>query len=401
MHVILSSPELLPVFLSAPKKLSGSDNVTTALFYAGKVLAQIIGGESLSVLEKLGIDCFDTLFVGKKPMTLFFKKALPSEISTLRLLLLMNFIVRGKKIYIIRINANKKGRYDFSQPEQVILDVSDTTMDVPQLKSIVKRMGKSNKKVSSDFFIYQKHVKKISSSLFYTNRELFRNVILSARKEYGFVIHYINEKCCRGIVIQDGRTLRKEEIAETYRSEHFVKVLNLSAMNDRNAFIALYAATFLGVQLWDIYSVDGIFSFTSDSRKLDEQLTLAGKEVFTLLFNCDRKEIFSVTAKMGAVIETLYQTLQQTHPNFTIDIDDFIAVKQNYSLYRGLSDIGKMYSAQILPETISSEIIGQKAKKLSKLSILDDLFSSVLENEHYEQTAVYFRAKDLQKEFQS
>lgn len=341
------------------------------LSYAESALSQIIDEETCRLIKKYGIDRHELILIDAKPLSAF--KAENKSVA------LLKAILKGKRVYFSRL-VMKGDCFEFTPPEQVTFEIENP--ECKKLQRINKKFQKKQKKAAFS----KSHLVKINNYLSRINKEVVRNLILAAKRDFDFIIHFNTEMFHHNITAK-GHLFTKETVNGIYEDERYTKIINLSDPRERMGFISLYAIAFYGLNLSDLYSVDGIFSLeTQDAaganREADEKKRLAGSEVFNLVFNENRDEIYKKALAMTTALKNL------PLPEININLNNLI--KKNYPLYCGVSDIGRVFSKLVLSADKEFEDAVKVARRLSYYKLLEKLFDEALKNnENYENTEIY------------
>jgi hypothetical protein len=339
-----------------------------SLSYAESVEGEIIEPETMRLTEKFNINKHELILVEAKPLSAFKvkKNAADSEESARRLLLL-KLILKGKRVYFSRLFMND-GCFEFSPPEQIAFETS-----CPKLS---KRLQKKQK----DSGIGKAHLTKITGYLEEINREAVRGLLASAKRDFEFVTHFNSEMFHHNINTR-GLSFTKENVIGIYEQDRYTKIIDLSEARERLGFISLYAMTFHGLGLADIYSVDGIFTL-QPNRETDEKKRLAGQEIFELVFGENREEIKKRAAKMTAALRAL------PLPGISLNITG--GIKNNYTLYCALGDIGRAFSRLILSDEKDFESAVKTARRLSFYKLLEKYYDELASGkEGFEKSELY------------
>jgi hypothetical protein len=195
-------------------------------------------------------------------------------------------------------------------------------------------------------------------------------LIQSAKRDFDFIIHFNSEMFHQSITA-GGESFTKETVNGIYENERYMKIIDLSDLRERMGFISLYAMTFHGLHLSDLYSVDNIFSLDGN-RETDDKKRLAGQEVFNLIYNENRREIITKVFAMTGVVGKL------PLPEINLNID--AAIKKNYTLYCGIGDIGRAFSRLILSEDKAFEDAVKTARRLSYYRMLEKYYAEILKS---------------------
>ncbi|MCL2109835.1 MAG: hypothetical protein FWH20_10880 [Oscillospiraceae bacterium] len=363
-------------------KLKGNphllDDELSYAAYAEAVENLIIDPETRRLIQKYGVNQHELILIGAKPLSEYKNQAKST--------LLLDNILKGKRIYFSRITMTDDC-FEFLPPEQITFAVEEAAAkDCKRLQKTAKRFSKKQKAA----VLGKRHSLKMNDYLVRINREAARNLILSAKRDFDFIVHFNSEMFYHNITAK-GHTFTKETVSGIYEDEKYTKIINLSDPRERMGFIALYAMTFHGLKLDDIYSIDGIFSLEIQSeigagREADEKKRLAGAEVFNLVFGEERAEIHSRAVRMAEVLKNL------PLPEINLSLNNLI--KRNYPLYCGAGDIGRSYSKLILSVEKEFDAAVKIAHRLSYYRLLERLYDEVLKNgEDYAKSALYKKAK--------
>ena len=375
MKITLKDNPLLLRFIKSRKKSSEPE----FLSYAEIVENEIIDPETRRLTGKYNVDKFELVLIGTKPLSSFKIRARNLTQDGARRLLLLKFILRGKRIYISRLNLNADC-FEYTPPEQISFSIE--TPDCKRLKIIDRHFQKKQKPA-----IFGKaHLKKINNYLIKINREAVNSLILSAKRDFEFISHFNSEMFYQNISAK-GLQFSKETVLGIYEDERYMKIIDLSDPRERMGFISLYAIAFYNLSLNDLYSVEGIFTL-QPNRETDEKKRLAGQDVFGLIFSENREEIRKRVSYMGEAIKKL--------PLPEIDLNINSIIKKNYTLYCGAGDMGKAFSRLILNMDNDFERTVKTARRLSRYKLLESLYEEMLSSdETYTESAAYKRAADF------
>ncbi|MCL2077591.1 MAG: hypothetical protein FWH08_04205 [Oscillospiraceae bacterium] len=381
MKIILKDNYLLLEALRRTKSVSPD-----CLLFAESIESQIINRETFRLAQKYSVNRYELILIRTKPLSLFKLKSKTlknlSEPDARRLILLKS-ILKGKSIYFSRLFMNGDC-FEFTKPGQVAFEIK--TPDCKKLKKINKHLQKNQSASDSgdlgDFG--GKTRREISSHNARINAQTVNSLILSAKRDFEFIFHFNTEKFYQNLTAK-GQTFTKEAVIKIYEDERYTKILDLSDARERMGFIALYAATFYGLTLNDVYSVGGIFSLDS-GRETEQKKHLAGQDVFNLVFNENREEVQKKVFQMAETLRNL------PLPEINMEINNLI--RQNYTLYCGAGDIGRVFSRLTLSRDRNLEEMLQTARRLSFYGALESLYDEMLKSgEIRKKSEVYKQAK--------
>ncbi|MCL1823451.1 MAG: hypothetical protein FWG44_04540, partial [Oscillospiraceae bacterium] len=387
MKIALKNNQLLLKVLSMKNP---PDN--DCLLYAQNVEAEIITPETLRLISRYNVEKYELILIDAKPLSAF----KTDEKS----LILLKAVLKGKRIYFSRLYMDGDS-FAFSSPEQITFEIENP--ENSKLQRINKRLHKKQKITSFS----KAHKQKIEGYLEQINREVITGLINAVKRDLDFILHF-NAEMFHHNLSAKGLSFTKDTVAGIYEDERYTKIIDLSDSRERMGFISLYAIAFFGLSLNDLYSVDGIFTFTIDidnnvnntkpadtaRREADDKKRRAGQAVFELIFNENREETEKCVLVMAKTLMKL------PLPEINISVNSFI--KKNYGLYCGLGDIGRAFSRVIIGSTdkIFDEAV-KTARRISYYSLLERLFDEMLlsnqGNEKSTETELYKRASDFSK----
>jgi hypothetical protein len=324
------------------------------LSYAEEIESGIIDPETLRLAQKYSFNIHDLILIGTKPLSLY------KGDDDKRRLLLLKFILGGKRIYFNRILSNGDC-YEFAPPEQINFELEHFNNKSQKLN---KKLNKKQKNTT----VSKAHSKKINSYLEQINRETTVGFIKAAKRDFDFVIHFNTEMFYQNLIAK-GQCFTKETAIAIYCDERYTKIIDLSDSRERMGFITLYAITFYGLRLEDLYSIDSIFSLDVN-RESDEKKRLAGQEVFNLVFNENRNDIQKAAFMMGEALKNL------PLPEININVNSLI--KKNYTLYCGIGDMGRAFSRLILSLDKSFGESVKTARRISFYKMMEKYYDELL-----------------------
>jgi len=328
-----------------------------SLPYAEGIENEIIDAETLRLIRRYGINAHELILIGAKPLSAF------KGTDDKRRLLLLKFILGGKRIYFSRIIAGTDC-FDFAPPEQIAFEI-DKAYD-NKLAGINKRLSKKQRGTT----LSRVHAGKIAGYLEQINREVTGGLIRAAKRDFDFVVHFNTEMFHQNLTAK-GTELTKETAIGIYSDERYTKIIDLSDPRERMGFISLYAVAFYGLKLEDLYSIDSIFSLDVN-READDRKRLAGQDVFNLIFGENREEIQKQTSLMAKALRNL------PLPEINTKINNLI--KKNYALYCGIGDAGRSFSRLILSVDKDFEEAVKTARRLSFYRMLEKYYDEILKS---------------------
>lgn len=322
--------------------------------YAESIEGEIIDRETLRLTQRYNINRFELILIDAKPLASFKISAKGVSADNARRLLLLKLILKGKNVYFSRPFMNS-GCFEFTPPEQITFEIEKPNSK--KLQKINSRFQKKQKAAS----VSKAHIEKITGFLAEINREAIKGLVTSAKRDFDFIVHFNSEMFHQNLTAK-GLSFTKETVTGIYEEEKYTKIIDLSDMRERMGFISLYAITFCGLSLNDLYSVDGIFTL-QPNREADDKKRLAGQEVFELVFNENSGEIKARAFKMTGALKNL------PLPEININITGLI--KKNYTLYCGIGDIGRVFSRLILSDDKNFTDSLKIARRLSFYKLLE------------------------------
>ncbi|MCL2018279.1 MAG: hypothetical protein FWG70_00850 [Oscillospiraceae bacterium] len=339
------------------------------------VEGEMVDAETRRLTQKYNISIYELILIDARPLYSFRVNTKTKSENEARRLLLFKSILRGKRIYFIRLFLSNDC-LEFSLPEQVTFEIEKP--DCKSLRKLNNRFGKKQKTAS----LKKEHIKKIAGYLAEINKETLKGLISCAKRDFDFIFHFNSEMFHHNISTK-GLSFTKENVTGIYEQEKYTKILDLSDARERMGFISLYAITFYGLELDDLYSVDGIFAL-QPNRENDEKKRMAGREVFELVFGEECEEIQARVLKMATALKNL------PLPEISVNITS--AVKKNYTLYCGIGDIGRAFSRLVLSddESIADAIkIAQRVSFYKKLEKYYDELSTGAISPDFEKSEIY------------
>ncbi len=372
MKIIISDTEMLNNWRNK-KSVIYKNRDFNFLKYAETVCKELIGEESIQILDKLGIDKFETIFVGGKPFNYYSRHISRKKISSankneLQNIFLVYLVLKNKSIFVSRL-IKDEDFYKFMPPELVHFELPDNFKK--------KKLGlgeyKNNKRID-------RQIHKISSYLFDYNLKAIKNNILSAENDFNFILKFNTEMFYNNIIYKNN-AISSETVISLYENKKYTHILDLSIESERNAFISLYGIAFKELTLLDFYSIDGIFSLQPDREK-DTRKQISSQEVLNLIISDDKDEINKVVQIMAKALINL--------PLPYVNLSDYKSIKRNFSLYIGISNIGQAFSRIILGE-VSDEINTaiQISQKLIKYADIIEFYKNLTGSKNQSSNPYY------------
>jgi hypothetical protein len=341
------------------------------LSYAQSIEGEIIDPETRQLTQKFNINKHELILVNAKPLSSFKVKAsveagFPTEPLTendARRLLLLKFILKGKRVYFSRLFM-KENSFEFLPPQQLSFEIEKPESAERSYRKKLQKINERFRKKQKAVVLSKIHLRKISGFLAEMNREAMKNLLTSAKRDFDFISHFNSEMFHHNLTAK-GLNFCKETVIGIYEEEKYTKIIDLSDPRERMGFISLYAIAFHGLSLSNLYSVDGIFTL-QENREEDDKKRRAGQEVFELVFGENREGILTAALKMAAALKKL------PLPEVSISLTSFI--KKNFTLYCGIGDIGRAFSRLILNDEKSLESGIKTAKRLSYYRVLEKYY---------------------------
>jgi len=330
--------------------------------YAESVEREIIDPETERLIQKYNINKHELILIDAKPLSSFKvgAKLMPEEDA--RRLLLLKLILKGKRVYFSRFYM-KEGCFEFSPPEQLTFEVEKA--DCKKLQKLNKRLNKKQKNFTFKKADFQEN---INSYLAEINREAVKGLLEAAKRDFDFILHFNSEMFHHNLTAK-GLSFSKETVTGIYEQEKYTAIIDLSDTRERMGFISLYAITFHGLALSDLYSVDGIFTL-QPNREVDDRKRRAGQEVFELVFNEDREAVQKCVPKMAETLKNL------PLPEIALNITG--SVKKNFTLYCGIGDMGRAFSRLILGGDKSIEDAIKTARRVSFYRLFERYYDEIV-----------------------
>ncbi|MDR0223151.1 MAG: hypothetical protein LBI38_06440 [Oscillospiraceae bacterium] len=272
----------------------------------------LFGEQTLKALKKQGIDPYDTVFVGKIPFSAYLRKKTKTPSEERADALLRKLFAKRAKLFICRFET-VGGLRRFLPPEQI------NPGERPPRKA-----GR----------VLNKRFAELERRLLAVNNSAWREIMQTAKKNAEFIDRFNNELFFKH-VNYGGRRLTADELFAFYGTRPHREKIDLSSRGDEPVFCAVFAMTYYQCSPEDLYTIDGIFS-PQPQRRADNMKKAAGVDVFNLILRNNAKEIDGVLERMGEVLTKLKPP--------EIALSDIGALLENYPLWAGLSEIGRLFS---------------------------------------------------------
>ncbi|MDR1755042.1 MAG: hypothetical protein LBR74_09135 [Eubacterium sp.] len=338
MQVVLSNEQALNCIISRDK------NNSLYNYYIRTMLETMADDSTLKAVKTYNIDLISIFNIKSRSM-IFYREKKP-HLFTAEKILFSAF--SGKPISFFKICADTD-RY-FGNPEIVFLVPDKNTLDNKLLKKI-KRLIKPNKRAPKlNLTKLEKYKEKL-------NESFISSMVAAGKKDYAFIKKYNEELFNTHIKIND-IMLTHNQVNDIFLSQF--DILDLSDLEERSAFIALYGIIRGYFSIVDIFSIDGIFSF-SENRNMDNKKRKAAMEVIMIFLKGEKELIF--------LVENIGAQIYEIKPP-KLDIDDLGLIKQNYTLYAGIHMIGKLY----LKLNVEDNYIKKYAERLLDFSLYHQFY---------------------------
>jgi len=230
---------------------------------------------------------------------------------------------------------------------------------------------------------FKKRLIETEKQLLATNNAQIRKLMASARKNAEFVNRFNSELFFKHSFYK-GQKLLVNELFEMYGKSPLIDVINLSSDADKQPFIALYAMAFYACTAEDIYTVDGIFSVQPE-RHADNAKKVAGNAVFNLLLRNNAAEIEQVLITMGKTLVAIIPP--------RVNLADMELLAKNYTLFRGLSEMGRLFCAVSGDPELSKA--AQNLAKYAPIAALCEKIAAIGDHEDYRTFAEYKKCTEL------
>jgi hypothetical protein len=234
---------------------------------------------------------------------------------------------------------------------------------------------------------FRKSIVRLEKKLLAINNSHTRKLMAGAKKNAEFVERFNKELFFKHSFYK-GKRISTTELFDFYDTHPYYLTVNLSQNEDKLPFISLYAMTFYACTPDDLFTVDGIFSMQPE-RHADNAKKVAGNAVFNLILRDDSAEIQQVLAQMGKTLTRL------TPPR--VNLSDAAMLAKNYTLFVGLSEIGRVYDSVVsnLPDMILSveekqyQAAARELMKYAPLAALCNTIAVLGDDDDYRETAAY------------
>lgn len=272
-------------YCSRPRDLSDREAVEQ-----GRMLASRISG-------KLNVECgltpYDIIFVSGRSISLRSRRA-DMKADKEGAAFLLKSALKHKPVYALPLEKNEKG-YRLGEAQRVIIFFEGAP------EKFIKRQQKKNASLA----------KKPISSI--TERKI--------EKEYPAVDFKLLQGLARS-------ASRNRMFVAQFNQETFLRGLDVSDKPFYTALSALYAITFHGLSLEDVYLVDSIFSADEQGSRQKDLLKNQSAREFIQIMNGDKIACTEMLDKMGRVLTNL--SSQQTN------ISQMALLAENYTCYAGI-----------------------------------------------------------------
>ena len=268
------------------------------LNYIEKMKEFIFGRETLKIAFDMGLDIFTLAFIKDSPFKeVYYKKVemLPdNKKDPVMIGLLINAMYRGKPVRLVNL-YRQNGQIKVSEPQLVRLNIIDTDVDYGFINK--KLTKKEEKNQLHDYGLNE----TASHYMDTISMGLVKDYIKKAINEKEF-LDKVNLKRFSKELRINNRPATMNDINVLLQKRKNVTLIDLTDPSSRMYLSALYAITFKGIEIGDIFNVEKVFQPDSADEDICSQ---AASEFINIIYNGNGIEICDILVKMAEVFSTM------------------------------------------------------------------------------------------------
>lgn len=304
------------LFFSSRKIVS--DKKTTE--YLKKMRPFIFGKETESSAIKLEIDIFDLVFINDKPFSDFSSRYIRSsdsreEKELIKLAVLLRKLYKGTFVRISHIEEYL-GNFFIEDPVFVSLNIIDASSDNTALNRKIEKKAEKNSQ-------REKSLGSKAEDILDAVRMAAVKVRVKRELENKELIDKYNYRRFSTSVKLNNRPIEVEEVNRLFAQRKNYTFVDLSDTKTRLTFTALYALTYKGFSIDDLYGTNTVFGPENDEK--EERLRRAASELLDIIYNGNGIEISDMIAGMIIYLANM------TPPE--VDLKNLKGLIENYSVY--------------------------------------------------------------------
>ena len=279
----------------------------------------IFGKNTEGLAKKAGFSIFDLIFFGDKPLCDYIRKYRyrysEGERELLSLALIIRRLYRGETVKLLKTEGYR-GEIIVGEPVFLSLSIIDSGYDYSKLNAKINRKSEKS-------YIKDKGLNEDAELICETVR--MAAVKLSMRKilDNKELIDKYNFRRFSGRLRLNNRPATIDEINRMLVKRKVYTFVDLSETKLRLNFTALYAITYKGFTLEDLYGSDTVF--LPDSKEKDEIISAGASELIDIINNGNGVEIANMFADM--IIGLTETEIPKA------DLLNLSEIMNNYSIY--------------------------------------------------------------------
>ncbi len=319
---VTAIPKNIISFFFSPKKII-SDKKSCE--YLEKMLPFIFGRNTVFYAEKIGVNIFDLIFFGEKPLSecieKYRSKYTPENIKIIILALILRRLYKGETIKLIDIGGTESSVY-IGEPVFLSLSIIDTSLDFSKINKKIYEKYEKNKTEDKGLNKEAEHVYeciRLAAVRFSMRRVLENKELID---KYNFRRFSISLKL-------NNRPADLDEINRMLVRRKMYTFADLSEAKLRLNFTALYAITNKGLTLEDLYGSDTVF--LPDSAEKDKRISEAASELINIISNGNGIEIANMFVSM------IFKMAEVKVPK--VNVWNLSEVMSNYSVFYAVASL--------------------------------------------------------------
>ena len=326
-------PKCIKTFVFSPRVIL-SEKTTTE--YLLRMKEYIFGSSCIQSAEKIGIDVFDLVFIGEKSFMecceFYLNKIRDRDKDVIKTAFLLKKMYNGDHIRISGIMCSTDKAY-VKEPENVCFSLLND--DNSKKKPVSEKENKKEINLNKKAKIVLESVRLAAVKFGMQNTIQYKELI----DKYNFRRFSSNLKL-------NNRPISLDEMSAILTAKKDKCLADLSNPKTRISFSALFAITYGGFTLADLYEKNTVFDIKSFDK--EKKLCDLSGDLVTIIYNGNGIEIANMFIH---IITTFSQTELPS-----VDMNDLASIMDNYSLYYATASLASVCESIFKYDGLNGEL---------------------------------------------
>ena len=346
-------PKSIKSFAFSPRVILSEKNTVEYLI---RMREYIFGSKCCEAAEKLGINTFDLVFINDKAFSdccgLYLTKLREKDKDIIRTAFMLKKMYNGDYVRISSVSF-KGDETIIKDPEYAYLNMlNDMPADSAEKKKFIEKREKKAKKK----YDLNKYAKIVLDSV----RLAAVKYGMQNSVQYKELIDKYNYRRFSTNIRLNNRPIDVREVEALLVKNRDKFVADLSNTKTRINFSVLFAISYGGYTLTDLYAKNTVFENTSFEK--EKRLADLASDLLTIIYNGNNIEI----ANMFIKIITTFASIELP----PVDMKDLSSVMDNYSMYYATASL-----ALVCENIFRFDALGGDFKQYLKKHTLENYWS--------------------------